>query len=272
VVDASLSASATAESAGAKSQLASLVTVALVLVTLLLLAPLFSQLPNAILAAIVITSVLSLLDLSGLVALYQQRRADALLALSALLGVVFSGVLTGLLLAVLLGLVLVLYQSSRPRLAVLGVVPEHSGSYTDISRNPENLPVPGLLMVRIDAPLYYFNINYLVGELRALIDGAEPRPRGLLIDVGSSADLDLSTIDVLRAFVDELDEREIAVLFSHVRGPVRDRLARVGLLDGVRERIFVTTDQAVRAFITESFARANGQPTIGPEAVRSDPV
>lgn len=247
VVDASLSASATAEGAGAKSQLASLVAAALVLVTLLLLAPLFTQLPNAILAAIVITSVLALIDLRGLAMLYRQRRADFLLALTALLGVLLSGVLTGLLLAVLLGLVLVLYQSSRPRLAVLGAVPEHPDAYTDLARNPENRPVPGLLMARIDAPLYYFNVNHVVGHLRELIDAAAPAPRALLLDVGSSADLDLSTMDVLRSFVAELRERDISVLFSHVRGPVRDRLERLGVLGAVEEQLFLSTGAAVRA-------------------------
>lgn len=248
VVDASLSASATSVGAGAKSQLSSLIAAALVLVTLLLLAPLFASLPNAILAAIVITSVVSLLDVRELITLYRQHRADFLLAMTALGGVLLSGVLTGLILAVLLGLVLVLYRSSRPRLALLGEQGEHPGVYTDRARSPESRGVPGLLMVRIDAPLYYFNVNHVVQRLVELVEGAEPAPRGLLLDIGSSSDLDLSTIDVLRALVRDLAERDVEVLFAHVRGPVRDRLERVGLLDDAKRRMFLTVDAAVQAF------------------------
>ena len=122
-VDASFSQSATGEAAGTRTQLSSLITAGLVLATAVVLAPIFRNLPTAVLAAIVITSVMSLVNVAELRRYLAWKRTDFLLAMTALGGVVFTTALTGMAIAVALSLLAILYQASRPYIAVLGRLP-----------------------------------------------------------------------------------------------------------------------------------------------------
>ena len=143
-VDASLSSTATADEAGARTQLSSIVTAALIIITVMVLAPLFHNLPNAVLGAIVIASVIGLMNVPELRRYYASNRVDFVLAMVALLGVISTDVLTGLLIAVFLSLIIILYRASRPYLAVLGKVPGQKAAYGDLARHPENSASPRL--------------------------------------------------------------------------------------------------------------------------------
>lgn len=248
-VDASISSSATADEAGARSQLSSIVTAVLIIITVLVLAPLFHNLPNAVLGAIVIVSVIGLMDAPELRRYYASNRVDFVLAIVALLGVISADVLTGLLIAVFLSLVIILYRASRPYLAVLGRVPGQVETYGDLMRHPENLPVPGLLIVRLDAPLYFLNANVARGQLRDLISSSQPAPSAVLFDLGASADLDIASLDMLKNLVVELDEMGIDVLLAQVRGGVRDRLRQASLMAEIGEdRVYLSVTAAVQDF------------------------
>ena len=135
--DASLSQTATAEAAGAKSQLASLVTAVLILATAVFLAPLFANLPNAVLGAIVIAASLSLMDVTEMRRYWAWRRTDFLIALVALIGVVLTTVLIGLIIAVLLSVAFLLYRASRPYVAALGRIPGYRATFGDVQRHPD---------------------------------------------------------------------------------------------------------------------------------------
>jgi high affinity sulfate transporter 1 len=249
-VDVSLSTTATADNAGAKTQLSSLVVAGLVAVTLLVLAPLFSLLPNAVLGALVIMSVIGLMDVKGMAEIYRSRRTDFVLAMVALLGVVLSDVLTGLLLAVILALVMVLYRASRPYLAQLGQMPDVPGAYGDMARRPENVPVEGLLIVRMDAPLYYFNANVATRQIREWVAATQPKPRALLLDMGATADLDITSADTLNDLLVDMKAEGIDVLFSHVRGSVRDKLAKLKMREAMDEQhLFQNVDLAVQHYL-----------------------
>lgn len=248
-VDASLSSTATADEAGARTQLSSIVTAALVIVTVIVLAPLFYNLPNAVLAAIVITSVIGLMDVVELRRYYSSNRVDFVLAMVALLGVVSTDVLTGLIIAVFLSLVIILYRASRPHVAVLGKAPGQVAVFGDIARHPENLAVPGLLIVRLDAPLYFLNANVARGQVFDLISSTQPAPKAVLFDLGASADLDIASLDMLRTLVVELDEIGVDVLLAQVRGSVRDRLRQASLMAEIGEdRIYLSVAAAVHDF------------------------
>lgn len=247
-VDVSLSSTATAEQAGARTQLSSIVTAALIIVTVILLAPLFSNLPNAVLAAIVITSVISLLDVGELRRFYASNRIDFVLAMVALVGVVSTDVLTGLIIAVFLSLLIILYRASRPYVAVLGKIPGQKAAYDDVARHPDSEPIPDLLIVRLDAPLYFLNANVARSQMMGLIDASQP-PKAVLINLGASADLDIASLDMLKTFVIDLEEMGIAVLLAQVRGGVHDRLARSGILHEIgEERIYLSVSAAVDDF------------------------
>ena len=245
-VDASLSQTATADAAGVRSQASSLLTSALILLTLAALGPLFTNLPNAVLGAVVIASVLSLMDVAEMRRFAAQRRTDFVMALVALFGVILTDVLTGMIIAVGLSLVMVLLYASRPRVAVLGRVPGQTAGFGDVDRHPENQTFPGLLVLRPDVPLYFFNSNTTRMQVLDLVEGGDPPTRAVILDLSASADLDVTTCDGLGALVTTLKEAEIELYLAQVRGAVRDRLRVSGLMEVIGERqLFASVADAV---------------------------
>lgn len=260
VADASLSQTATAEASGAKTQLASVVTAALVLATAVFLAPLFQNLPNAVLGAIVIAAVLSLMDVAELRRYWRWRRTDLLIALVAMVGVLLTTVLVGMLLAVLLSILFVLYQASRPRIVSIGRMPGVRAGYGDLSRHPDAEVFDGLLIVRLDAPLYYFNANVAKAQIIALVNACEPPPEEVLLDIAATADLDVTTSDMLFELVRELRGRSVDVSLAQVKGTVRDRLRRTGLMSEIgADHIYLSVGSGV----TDFEARRPSRPAIG---------
>jgi SulP family sulfate permease len=233
--DASLSQTATAEDAGAASQLSSLVTSALVLATALFLAPLFKNLPNAVLGAIVIAGVISLMDAAEMRRYWSWRRTDFLIAVTAMVGVLLTTVMVGMLVAVMLSIVFMLYRASRPNVAALGRMPGVRAGFGDLSRHPNAEPIPGLVIVRLDAPLYYFNANVAKTQILALVAARQPQPRAVMIDIAATADLDVTTADMLLELVANLQARSIDLMLAQVKGPVRDRMSRTGLMAAIGE-------------------------------------
>ncbi len=247
--DASLSQTATADSAGAKSQLSSLITSGLVLATALVLAPLFADLPNAVLGAIVIAAVLGLMDIAEMRRYWAWRRTDFLIALTAMIGVLLTTVLAGMVIAVILSVAFVLYRASRPYIAALGRMPGQRSTYGDLSRHPDATPVEGLVIVRIDAPLYFFNANVAQAQIMELISATIPPPRAVLLDLGATADLDVTTGDMLAVLLDDLQVHGVELLLAQVKGPVRDRLHRTGLMARIgEENVYLSIPAGVAAY------------------------
>jgi MFS superfamily sulfate permease-like transporter len=257
--DASLSQTATAETAGAKSQLSSLMTAGLILATAVLLAPLFRNLPNAVLGAIVIAATLGLINVDEMRRYWRWRRTDFVIALTAMVGVLLTTVLTGMIVAVLLSVLLLLYRASRPYVAVLGRMVGRGETFGDLARHPEAKPVPRLVIVRLDAPLYFFNANVAKGQILDIVAAWEPPPHGVLIDLAATADLDVTTTDMLFELVADLRSRSIEVLVAQVRGTVRDRLRKTGLMDELGEdRVYLSIGSAVNDFERRWPAAAEG--------------
>lgn len=252
-VDASLSQTATADSAGARTQMASLVAAAVVIVTLAFLAPLFHNLPNAALGAIVITSAIGLMDIGELRRYYASRRTDFVVALAALFGVITTDVLTGLVIAVLLSLIMLLYRASRPYIATLGQVPDEPGVYGDISRHPRYPQVTGIIILRVEAPLYFFNAN--VARDQILSQVAATRPVAVVLDIGASADLDISSNDMLQALAETLRGEGVELLLAQAHGSVRDRLRKTGAMAVIGEEyLYRSVDGAVQDFLSRQQA------------------
>jgi MFS superfamily sulfate permease-like transporter len=248
-VDASLSQTATAEAAGAKSQLSSLITSALVLATAVVLAPLFKNLPDAVLGAIVIAATLGLIDVGEMRRYWRWRRTDFAIAMTAMVGVLLTSVLAGMLLAVLLSVLFLLYRASRPYVATLGRMPGSRATFGDLARHPDADPIPRLVIVRLDAPLYFFNANVAKAQILGIVAGQVPEPRGILIDLAATADLDVTTTDMLFELVADLRERGTEVLVAQVIGTVRDRLRTTGLMAEVGEdRVYLSVADAVADF------------------------
>jgi len=171
---------------------------------------------------------------------------DFWIALAALLGVALTNVLTGMVISVLLSLLVVLARSSRPNVNVLGRVPGQPEGFGDVERHPENEQFPGLVIIRSDAPLYFFNALAARAQVLDLIAKADPPAQTVLVDVGASAAVDITTSDAIRELVDHLQQDGVQLLLAHVRGPVRDRLRRTGLMDAIgEEHVFAIDADAV---------------------------
>jgi high affinity sulfate transporter 1 len=244
-IDMSLSSTASGEAAGERTQLSSLVSAGVILAVVVFLAPLLYNLPTAVLGAIVLSSILGLFNFKEFRRYYAQRKTDFALAVTALVGVISTSVMVGLAIAVLLSVVMLLYRASRPYIAILGR--RANGEFSDVSRHTDAQPVPGLVILRLDAPLYFFNANVARTQIRAQI--ADTPPRAILLDIGASADLDIGTSDMLRDLNSDLRRANIDLLFAQVRGSVRRRMRLTGLFDHIGEdHIFLSVAAAVSNF------------------------
>jgi sulfate permease, SulP family len=255
-VDASISQTATGEAAGTRSQLSSLLVSALMLMTAVVLAPLFKDLPQPTLAAIVIAAVLGLIDLGELRRYWAWRRTDLLISVVAIVGVLSTDVLTGLIIAALLSLTALLYRASRPDIVVLGRYPGVA-AFGDIARHPDAVQVDGVLIIRVDTPLYFFNAQEATTRILELV-AERPGTRYVAIALGATGDLDVTATDLLSELYGELRRQDITVVLAQVKGIVRDRLRRTGLMTVLGEdHIYPSIAEAVDR-IEDELARPPG--------------
>jgi sulfate permease, SulP family len=246
-VDASLSQSAAGEAAGTRSQLSALLTAALMLATAILLAPLFKNLPSAVLGAVVIAAVLSLIDLPEMRRYLDSRPVDFLIAVAALVGVILTSALAGMIIAVILSLLVILFQASRPYIAVLGRVRGARHVFGDIERHDAE-QIPGLLIVRPNVPLYFLNVTVAKDQILGLVEAGPAPPRVVILDLSATADLDITTVDALRDLAAALRRRGMGLRLAQVRGSVRDRMLVTGLMDDLGEdAIFIALEEAAIA-------------------------
>ena len=160
----SMSASAVKEEAGARSQVSNLVTWVATIVTLLFLTPLFRTLPEAVLGALIIHALWHVLASRKFQKIRLASRVEFWFAVLAFCGVIFIDVFEGMIIGLVASMLFVVYQSSRPHISSLGHVPGVPGSYSDLGRHPENIPVPGILIARLDGQLYYANASIVQGS------------------------------------------------------------------------------------------------------------
>ena len=225
---ASSTRTAVAMSVGGRTQLAGLIGAAGVLLIVLLIPGLVSEMPEATLAAIVVTAALALFDWEGWVWLLRVRRSEFLLSLATALAVLFIGVLEGIGVAIALSLANFVRKEWRPHSAELGKVTGVAG-YHDRERHPEAKVIEGLLILRYDAPLFFANAPDFARRLQATLARSH-RPIDRVVVVGNAiTDVDSTGAEILVDVLDDLDSRGIAFAFAGLKGPVKDRLRAYGL-------------------------------------------
>jgi high affinity sulfate transporter 1 len=248
-ISASSSRTPVAESAGGKSQVTGVVG-ALATIVLLVFAPgLTTNLPQPALAAIVIVACTSLVDVHGLVRLWRLRPSEFLLSMVCFLGVVVVGVVAGIFLAVGLALAAFFWRAWRPYSAVLGRVDGLKG-YHDITRHPEARQVQGLVLFRWDAPLFFANAEaFREAVERALEDRPEPI-HWIVVAAEPVTDIDMTAADMLDELITTLDAAGTHLAFAELKGPVKDRLVRYGLLQRLGDRaLYRTIGTAVDGYL-----------------------
>ena len=252
-VSTSGSRTAVAERAGAKTQFTGVVGAALIILMIVLVPGLFRNLPQPALAAVVITASLSLADIPGTVRLWQQRKAEFLLSVAAFLGVALLGVLPGIAIAVGLSILNVFRRSWWPYDTELGRV-EGLAGYHDVHTHPDAEQLPGLVIYRFDAPLFFANVKTFRDQIRRLAAG-DPPPRWIVIAAEPVTDVDTTAADVLTDLDEELNRRGISLVFAELKDPVRAKIERYGLTRTIDPgHFFPTVGAAVRAFQAETAA------------------
>ena len=243
----SMSASAVKEGAGARSQVSNLITWVVTILTLLFLTPLFKTLPEAVLGALIIHAVWHIIASRKLYRLRLESKVEFWFGVLAFAGVLLIGVLEGMVIGLVASLLFVIYRSSRPHVASLGKVPGVPGAYSDLGRHPGNTPVPGVLIVRIDAPVYYANALTFRDAVRAMIADSETPPRAVVFDTDQQDNLDVTSTDMFAKLFTELRDRGIELYFASVHAPVLDHARKTGLFEWIGEgHVFPTVDDAVK--------------------------
>lgn len=248
-ISASASRTPVAEAAGARTQLAGVVGACAVAVLLLFAPTLLAHLPRAALAAVVVASAIALVEVADLRRIYRIQRWEFWLSMGCLAGVAVLGPIPGIGLAVLMAVIEFLWDGWRPHSAVLGRADGVKG-YHDITRYPDARRVPGLVLFRWDAPLFFANAEFF--RERALdAVAASPTPvHWLVVGAEPITSVDVTAADTLDELDRELRLAGIALCFAEMKDPVKDKLKRFGLFSRLgEERFFPTLGQAVGAYV-----------------------
>lgn len=265
-VAGSLSKTASAEQAGSRSQVSGLAAAGLVVVVLVAFTWFFTELPQAVLSAIVIAAVWGLMDVSALRRYQHVRRADFVAAIVGVAAVVLFGPLPGLGIAIATSLLSIIYRSSAPRMEVLGKIKGEKAAWGRMRGHTTRKTVPGIVVVRLDAPLFWANATAIEDRLLAELD-RWPDARALVLDLEATSQLGTTSADMLDHLHGELESRDVKLYLARVIHPVSSVLDRSGFLDTLgEEHIWHSISQCVRAA-----RRATGlKEADGPEVTPSD--
>lgn len=236
--------------AGARTRFAGVITAALIAISALFLTPLLYHLPETVLAAIVIVSAMSLLDLHSLKLSWRYNKADATALLVTFAAVLTAGMEAGIAAGVTLSLLLYLWRTSRPHAAIVGRVGD-----TEHFRNVERHAVttyPGILAIRVDESLYFASTQAL--EARTLNEVAEaPDVKHVLLVCNAINYIDTSALETLENLIDELNDADVTLHLSEIKGPVLDRLKRSDFLERLAPgQVFLSTHQAIEYLTADS--------------------
>ena len=263
-ISSSSSRTPVAEAAGARTQLTGVVG-AVAIALLLVLAPaLLEDLPNTALAAIVIASAIGLFEIPDLRRIYRIQRWEFWLSVVCFAGVAVFGAVPGIALAIVIAVIEFLWDGWRPHSAVLGRV-DHVQGYHDVTRHPEAHLIPGLVLFRWDAPLFFANAELFHERVLDAVASSPTPVRWLVITAEPVTSVDVTAADALSELDEVLHGAGIEMCFAEMKGPVKDKLKRFGLFDRFGEKtFFATIEEAVGAY------RTIQPPVPGDRAARSD--
>ncbi|CAM8911211.1 unnamed protein product [Rhodiola kirilowii] len=256
VATGSFSRSAVNYMAGCHTAVSNIVMSLVVLLTLEVITPLFKYTPNAILASIIISAVVGLIDIEAAILIWKIDKFDFVACMGAFFGVVFISVEMGLLIAVSISFAKILLQVTRPRTAVLGQVPR-TKVYRNIQQYPEAESVPGILIVRVDSAIYFSNSNYIKERiLRWLTDAAlntrenkATRIQYLIVEMSPVTDIDTSGIHSVEDLLSALKKRDVELIIANPGQVVLDKLHASKLADTIGEdKIFLSVADAMQTF------------------------
>jgi high affinity sulfate transporter 1 len=248
-VSSSSSRTPVAGAAGAQTQVTGVVG-ALIVALLIVAAPtLFRNLPDAALAAVVVAAAIGLFELGDLGRIYRIQRWEFWLSIVCTAGVAVFGVIPGIGMAIVLAVIEFLWDGWRPHWAVLGK-PDNVEGYHDLTRYPDARRIPGLVLFRWDAPLFFANAALFLERVVAAIETAGGPVRRVVVSAAPMTSVDVTSADALTELDEILEARGIELCFAEMKDPVMDKLRRFGLFDEFGEkRFFPTIDSAVSNYL-----------------------
>lgn len=244
------SRSAINEQAGAKTNLAAIISAALIALTLLFLTPLFYYLPKPILAAVIMVAVFGLIDFKFPVYLWKTRKEDFFMLLIAFLVTIGVGIKEGIGVSVAMSLIAMIYRSTKPHYAVLGRLPD-SIEFRNIDRFEQVVSRPDVLIIRYDAELYFANANHFVDTIKKEISKKGDQLKLIILHGGSMAHIDSTGFQSLTELINDLDKHDIQVYLTNLIGPTRDFFERSEFDEQVgQNRCFNDIQSAIDYFDT----------------------
>ena len=248
-ISSSSSRTPVAEAAGARTQLTGVVG-ALAIALLLTLAPdLLQYLPQTALAAVVISSAIGLFEVSDLRRIFRIQRWEFWLSMTCLAGVAVFGAIPGIAFAIVIAVIEFLWDGWRPHSAVLGRVDGLKG-YHDITRYPDARRIPGLVLFRWDAPLFFANAEWFHERVLAAVAGSPTPVRWLVVAAEPVTSVDVTAADMICELDDALRATDVDLVFAEMKDPVKDKLKRFGLYTRLGEdSFFATVGEAVNAYL-----------------------
>jgi high affinity sulfate transporter 1 len=250
-VSSSSSRTPVAEAAGAKTQLTGIVG-AISIALLLVFAPaLLKDLPNTALAAIVIASAIGLIEVSDLRRIYRIQQWEFWLSMTCFAGVALFGAIPGILIAIVMAVIEFLWDGWRPHSAVLGRV-ENVEGYHDMARYPDARLIPGLVLFRWDAPLFFANAEFFHDRVLAAIATSPTPVRWLVVAAEPVTSIDVTSADAICELDDALHAMDVELCFAEMKDPVKDKLKRFGIFERFGEqRFFATIEEAVNSYLAK---------------------
>ncbi len=246
------------DQSGAKTPLSSLIAALIIALSLLFLTPAFFFLPKAVLAAIIVVAAFGLLDFSLPKNLLSYNRRDLIILNSTLLITIFVGIKEGILFGIILSLVMLIYKSTKPHMAILGNVPG-THFYRNINRFSEVIIQDEILIVRFDAQLYFANTQFFKDKLKEFAFDKGSELKLLVIDGESLNALDSSAIYALEEVHDYFSSKGITIVFTGLKGPVRDTLVKSKLMKKIRyDHCFMSIQEAVDCYKENCFELPKG--------------
>ena len=227
-ISGGMSQSLVNEGAGARTPLSGALGAGIILMVVIFFSHLLSSLPQPVLAAVVLVAIAGLFKLTTLKELWRGDRSEFVVAMAALLGVLTSGLLRGVLIGAIISLVQLLRAASRPHVALLGRIPG-TRRFSDRERNPGNESIPGILIFRPESGLLYFNIDHVCETILGRIHAQETPPRLVVLDLSAAPRVDLQSAHTLAGLADDLSSRGIRFQAVEGRSSVRDRLRNQGV-------------------------------------------
>ena len=247
-VSGGMSQSLVNESGGARTPLSGFIAALLMLLIVLFVSGVLRYLPQPVLAAIVLMAVMGLFNVTALKHFWRADRSEFVVAIAALLGVLGSGLLRGVLIGAIISIVQLLRRASRPHVAFLGRIPG-TRRFSDTARNPDNEPVSDALIVRVESSLLYFNAEHVRDTVAARLRAEATPPKIVILDLSASPHLDIQACGVVMNMADDIKAVGARLQIVEARSSVRDRLRAEGIEEHVSQvNRFTSVADAVEDF------------------------